>query len=441
MSRLAGSSANWFEVLFGVTERNILEVRKNFIHLPRFPYELGLHPNNLEPVQTNQQDILEFAKLQKSSVTGISEDDQYIYSCSNNKFFKIGKFSTPTLHQLRKDVSLLMDNMNENKSTGSKSSTSFRHIIAGDVFPMHAKFPNALFQAASQFNCLEFTSSKTVPENGISIYAYDNTQGPACAMACAAGTLYRNYFVPVLNHADNTLDIGQTRDNQINNLDLVEELLDNKSHQYWDVENGYTFTRDPKKLLLLNEKLKALSHEEYENLLGNVKIGLHENVGVNFDSRFNALPSDIDIHVTQAYCSALSCSYSGVSPKYWEGLGKLVLNASYESTLLAAVKNALKNQDSNTNNTSGITEKNGDGSISSNETQSHRKDVFLTFLGGGVFGNPDEWIANAIGRAIAIVSKQNVHLNIYICHYRNIDEDMVQLIEMFYEQYMKSDTI
>jgi hypothetical protein len=52
-------------------------------------------------------------------------------------------------------------------------------------------------QAASQFNFLEFPSPGCLPEEGISNYANDHTQGPACAVACAAGTAYRNYLVPL----------------------------------------------------------------------------------------------------------------------------------------------------------------------------------------------------------------------------------------------------
>jgi hypothetical protein len=36
----------------------------------------------------------------------------------------------------------------------------------------------------------------THPEDGVTMYAADPTQGPACALACAAGSVYRNYFCP-----------------------------------------------------------------------------------------------------------------------------------------------------------------------------------------------------------------------------------------------------
>ncbi len=52
----------------------------------------------------------------------------------------------------------------------------------------------AVFQVASQFNCLEMVGPKVRPEDGISRYAADATQGPACALACPAATVFRNYF-------------------------------------------------------------------------------------------------------------------------------------------------------------------------------------------------------------------------------------------------------
>ncbi len=71
--------------------------------------------------------------------------------------------------------------------------------IVADVRKLHADPGNAgaVFQVASQFNLLEMIGPDVPPEAGISRYASDPTQGPACAMACAAGTIFRAYFVPV----------------------------------------------------------------------------------------------------------------------------------------------------------------------------------------------------------------------------------------------------
>jgi O-acetyl-ADP-ribose deacetylase (regulator of RNase III) len=59
----------------------------------------------------------------------------------------------------------------------------------------------------------------------------------------------------------------------------------------------------------------------------------------------------------------------------WEPFARLVLQAAYEATLAAAVVNV---------------------AATGNRT------VFLTLLGGGVFGNPTSWITDAIARAAAV---------------------------------------
>lgn len=72
-------------------------------------------------------------------------------------------------------------------------------IVRGNVRDMHNAPENrgAMFQVASQFNLLEMPSPDVTPEHGVSGYQHDNTQGPACAMAAGAATIYRNYFAEV----------------------------------------------------------------------------------------------------------------------------------------------------------------------------------------------------------------------------------------------------
>merc|ERR1711966_121066 len=94
----------------------------------------------------------------------------------------------------------------------------------------------SFFQAASQFNCLEFVSESVTPERGITCYQNDPTQGPACATACAAGTVVRNYFA---------LDgEAQSKDRQIQNLKDCEELIENDKRNYFKVIGGYTLSND-----------------------------------------------------------------------------------------------------------------------------------------------------------------------------------------------------
>ena len=99
-----------------------------------------------------------------------------------------------------------------------------KDIYITDILEQHSKDNNAIFQVASQFNCLEFMSFRSKPEHGISIYSYDNTQGPSCAIASFPSTLYRNYLIKYNNQN------GQTNNNQINNLDIIQKYLHNNLH-------------------------------------------------------------------------------------------------------------------------------------------------------------------------------------------------------------------
>ena len=96
--------------------------------------------------------------------------------------------------------------------TEEKSSCS---IIIDDVRNLLNSSTNngSIFQVASQYNCLEMVSPDVSPENGITRYEWDRTQGPACSIAAGAATIYRNYFIPI------NKDFGQTGTRQINNLD------------------------------------------------------------------------------------------------------------------------------------------------------------------------------------------------------------------------------
>ncbi|WP_197203999.1 hypothetical protein [Crateriforma conspicua] len=49
---------------------------------------------------------------------------------------------------------------------------------------------NAVFQFASQFNCLEMAAPHVIPEGGVGIYQNDRTQGPVCSVCAGAGTIY-----------------------------------------------------------------------------------------------------------------------------------------------------------------------------------------------------------------------------------------------------------
>ncbi len=110
----------------------------------------------------------------------------------SNKSYLAGEFRTPLLSDLRAEA-LHNEDVMKLQQADSVLTLDF---VYGDVSALHAdeKYRHSTFQAASQFNCLEFISPNITPEHGISGYEHDRTQGPACSIACGAGTAYRNYF-------------------------------------------------------------------------------------------------------------------------------------------------------------------------------------------------------------------------------------------------------
>jgi hypothetical protein len=248
--------------------------------------------------------------------------------------------------------------------------------VEGDVRRLHVEPENegAVFQVASQFNLLEMTSPSVTPEHGVTGYALDRTQGPACAIAAGAGTIFRNYLVPVDDQ------IGQTAERQLDGLaDLGTALAHDmgvQPEQLWQMRNGYALP-DRVQLARIETHLSGLSNAERDRLRGLLRVGLHQNVGV---TEPGAAP---DARVTQVYCSALPVAYSRIPQVEWTGFALLILEAAYEATLLAAVLNA---------------------------DRGGSRRLLLTRIGGGAFGNDDDWISSAILRSLRLVAGQGLEV-------------------------------
>ena len=291
----------------------------------------------------------------------LTVDGDELVSTVNGKRYGIGELTLPTLAELRGRVNPARD------------QSSSARVVVGDVQKLHSKpeFEGALFQVASQFNLLEMVSENFTPEHGVTDYIYDGTQGPACAMAAAAGTIYRNYFVPVGDR------VGQTRNHQLDALAGVGAALSDHIglpvSELWNMQNGYALCT-AEGLRVISHLLETLSEDDRDVLGAKLAIGLHRNVEVTDGS---------GRRVSQAYCSALPVAYSSHGKAKWEPFARLVLQASYEAILLAAVEQAA-NGGSNT--------------------------VLLTRIGGGAFGNGDDWIDSAIERAMDVVKDAGLEL-------------------------------
>jgi len=289
----------------------------------------------------------------------IRMDGSRLTSLANGRSYEVGMLTTPSLDELR-----------ENElPTGGRLRV--REVV-GDVQNFHRDPDNAgaFFQVASQFNLLEMAGPNRTPEEGVGIYEHDHTQGPACAIACGAGTVYRNWIVPIGRHA------GQSSDRQI---DCLSDLGDAFDSSAWEMVNGYALA-SADGLEQIGNAIESTWGADRDELMEQLRIGIHAHTEVT-------LPG-VDHLVTQAYCSALPVAYSDHRADEWEPFARLVLDASYEATMRAAVINA-------------------------EETGNRR--TFLTLLGGGAFGNPTNWITDAMSRAFDVV--RDVDLDVAIVSY------------------------
>jgi hypothetical protein len=66
---------------------------------------------------------------------------------------------------------------------------------------------------------LEIISPSITPERGVTGHALDRTQGPGCAIAAGAGTIWRNYLVPLDGQR------GQTASRQLNGIVALGNAL------------------------------------------------------------------------------------------------------------------------------------------------------------------------------------------------------------------------
>ena len=109
-------------------------------------------------------------------------DGDRLCSQVNGKCYLVGRLEVVSLAELRQAV-----NVANVPSGRSKVS-----VTTGDVRELHrdATYTGALFQVASQFNLLEMASPDITPEHGVTRYQFDPTQGPACAIAAGAATIY-----------------------------------------------------------------------------------------------------------------------------------------------------------------------------------------------------------------------------------------------------------
>jgi hypothetical protein len=148
--------------------------------------------------------------------------------------------------------------------------------------------------------------------------------------------------------------------------------------ELWQMRNGYALCT-AEGLDAITDLLTEGDDELRDGLRAHLAIGLHRDVEVT-DVRESARR-----HVSQAFCSALPVAYGSGPSRAWEAFARLVLEAAYEATLLAAVERS---------------------------SAGRSNLVLLTRVGGGAFGNADDWIDDAIVRALAIVEQAGLDIRL-----------------------------
>lgn len=309
--------------------------------------------------------------------------ERRLFSRVNGESYGVGEFSMSSVAELRE------------QALGRAASVRGRlrvSNVSGDVRRMHhdRAHEGALFQVASQFNALEMVGPEVRPEDGVTRYVGDRTQGPACAIAAGAATIYRNFFVPVEGEA------GQTATRQLDGLKHLGEALGNDDGRLWSMRNGYAMcTREG--LEEIDRRIAAATAAEVDAWRDLLRIGVHRDVEVT-DADGPLRPT-----VSQAFCSALPVSYAKIDSPHWPAFATLVLEGAYEATLWAGVLNAAR----------------GASPL-----------VFLTRLGGGAFGNDEDWIHAAMRRALRRV--EAFALDVRLVSYGDVASELRALAAEFH---------
>jgi hypothetical protein len=260
-----------------------------------------------------------------------------------------GRFETPTIAELRQRA----------RKSGASGGRLRLWVLDGasaatDVGGLQATAaPGSLFQAASQFNCLESPGPYVT---SVAQYFHDRTQGPRASISAFPGTLLRHYAAP---RSDGKRFV-QTNADQ---LDLLAGVF---GPDVALVQSGYLMARnvrDP------GELVAALT-ARFES----IRVGVHEGVQVILGYDFEgSVTNSEQRRIAQVFTSTVAGGWyggAGSDGVEFEGACRQLLRAAYLGTLLAAA------------------------------TLGQRLAV-LTLIGGGVFGNPVPLIWDAIHWAAA----------------------------------------
>src|SRR5262249_42948754 len=159
--------------------------------VPRMPMQvMGIAALNPSYTRDERPDMDWFERLTgfkegdyASTLSRLVVENGRLISRVNGRSFATGHLELAKLSDLRDRVKL----------SSAKPGRVHVSLLSGDIRTIHLfpEFAGALFQVASQFNLLEMFGPHRTPEDGVTLYQSDPTQGPACAIAAGAATIYR----------------------------------------------------------------------------------------------------------------------------------------------------------------------------------------------------------------------------------------------------------
>ena len=228
----------------------------------------------------------------------------------------------------------------------------------------------AMFQAASNFNGVEAISEDSFPDEEyfITNYTNDNTQGPMASISAGAGAIAR-VLLPFYDRSTPASEWRQTKDRQVELLGGVKE--------HCSVVNGYVVQRGSE------AELPAADNWEF---VRRVRVGVQAETQVSFgytnswDQQMDVVPAAAGQRISQVFCAAMNLRQGASGRANAEipasrRTAALLLEAAYRGTYLAAIRHG-------------------------------SRQLYLTLIGGGVFGNDIDTILSVI---------EKVHLEVACC--------------------------
>ena len=219
---------------------------------------------------------------------------------------------------------------------------------------------NCMFQAASNFSCIEAITESSFPDmiDFTTNYYKDLTQGPAASISAGPAAIAR-VLEPFSKQG------SQTSLHQINVLDNLKE--------YYNIENGY----------VVNDKTKGaktFTVAEMNDILNKIKIGYVNGADVVFGGRHK---TDMNVlkkphQINQVFTAAMNLRQGdngkrNATLQDKEIKARTLLRGAYLGTYLCALK-------------------------------SRSPRLFLTLIGGGSFGNDISWILGEVINAHKMVA-------------------------------------